>query len=138
MENDEMDITSMHVIEIKVNESNEIFMIKSSVLELEEKNKLLRKDINPYFTSSNQTNPNHIFSEMKVLLYNPELSDRELASFFRSPEKYSFMDVINMKNLYCEKRNELVEIVGPKASYLKDELTLFVIKTHPHSMTTIL
>ena len=130
--NDMMDMTSIKVIEITVNNGKEIYMIKSSEKTLIEKNKLIRKDLLSYLeTSSTSSQPNYI--DKKILLYNPEIGDNELYTFMRNPDKYSFLDVLNLKQLgWTEKsskiRNDrLIEVVGPKLSFLKEELTLYVI-----------
>ena len=97
-------------------------MIKSSVKELIEKSKLLYNDLMPYFTSSFSDT---LFSEMKIFLYNPELNEDELSTFIKCPEKYSFLDVINQNDSSIIK---VIDVVGPKLSFLKEELTLFVIQ----------
>jgi len=149
MENDIIDITKLNIMEIKVNNDNEIFMIKSSDKDLIQKNKLLCNDLLPYIAtssppsltgSSSSSAPKvSLFSDMKILLYNPELSTEEIGTFMRSPGKYSFMDeVIINKNILQENKatdntententENIIDIVGPKTSFLVDELTVFVI-----------
>ena len=134
METEKLDITTLNIQEIKINNENEIFMIKSSEKELIEKNKLLCKDLIPFLpssptsSSSPSSNTHPIFSDTKLLLYNPELNEDELYSFMKCPEKYSFLDIVNLTSvLSC--RAEVIDVVGPKVSFLKEELTLFVIQT---------
>lgn len=145
MENDEIDITKLNIIEIKVNNQNEIYMIKSSDKELIRKNKLLCNDLIPYISApSPSTSPNvSLFTDMKVLLYNPDLSNDEISTFMRNPGKYSFMDEVKIsKKMLKENENyiyssdgkvfdnvneNVIDIVGPKKSFLEEELTVYVI-----------
>ena len=135
------DVTRLNVIEIKVNETKEIYMIKSSVVDLQERNKLSGTDVEPFLQLSNHSNLSHkqssssssiissssssLFPGMNVLLYNPELADTDLTSFMKSPGRFSFMDELNCERLFCDS---VVEKVGPKPSYLIDEVSLFIVK----------
>lgn len=143
MENEEIDITKLNIMEIKVNNQNEIYMIKSSDKELIRKNKLLSNDLIPYI-SAPSTSPNvSLFSDMTILLYNPDLSNDEISTFMRNPGKYSFMDevkiskkMLNVNENYIYSSDDkvfdnvnenVIDIVGPKKSFLEEELTVYVI-----------
>ena len=145
MENEEIDITKLNIMEIKVNNQNEIYMIKSSDKELIRKNKLLCNDLIPYISApSPSTSPNvSLFSDMTILLYNPDLSNEEISTFTRNPGKYSFMDevkiskkMLNVNENYIYSSDDkvfdnvnenVIDIVGPKKSFLVEELTVYVI-----------
>jgi len=138
MENEtkDKDITKLNILEIKVNSQNEIYMIKSSDTSLIRKNKLLISDLIPYIATTSSTSPPYykLFTDMKILLYNPELSNDELINFIRSPGKFSFMDeVIINKNVLNDNKNAdyndtVIDTVGPKKSFLVEELTVYVIQ----------
>lgn len=135
-----IDMKTINVVEIKVNKVNEIYMIKSSEKSLIVKNKLISADILPILESSSSSSSSRsssisIFSDKKLLLYNPEIEEKELYTFMRHPEKYSFLDVVNIKQISWsgaetkrQKEDILIEVVGPKLSFLSKELTLYVIQ----------
>ena len=127
------DVRRLKVIEIKVNETKEIYMIKSSMVDLQERNKLSGTDVEPFLQLSNHSHnqsssskiSSSLFPGINVLLYNPELADTDLTSFMKSTGRFSFMDELNCERLICDS---VVEKVGPKPSYLIDEVTLFIVK----------
>ena len=141
---DKVDITKLNLIEIKVNETGEIYMTKSSDLVLKEKNLLTSSDIiNPSPSHDGQHQPASApipsYIEDKkdktiMLLYNPEINTEEIKSFMRAPEKFSFLDMVNI-NINQDKgaasashHAEVIEVVGPKQAFLVNELTLYIIK----------
>lgn len=140
-ESDSIDITFVKVIEININEMKEIYMIKSSLIELKETNKLSRNDVVPFIPINNRCSPtppistpsssssssssSSLFPGVKLLLYNPDLADTDLSSFLKTPGGFSFMDELDCVS-FCE--DGIVETVGPKSPFLVDEVTLLVIK----------
>lgn len=137
-ESDSIDITFVKVIEINVNEMKEIYMIKSSLIELKETNKLSRNDVVPFIPINNRCSPtpptstpssssssSSLFPGVNILLYNPDLADTDLSSFLKTPGRFSFMDELDCVS-FCE--DGIVETIGPKSPFLMDEVTLFVIK----------
>ena len=140
-ETDSIDITFVKVIEINVNEMKEIYMIKSSLIELKETNKLSRNDVVPFIPINNRCSPtpptstpsssssssssSSLFPGVNILLYNPDLADTDLSSFLKTPGRFSFMDELDSVS-FCE--DGIVETIGPKSPFLIDEVTLFVIK----------
>ena len=143
-ESDSIDITFVKVIEINVNEMKEIYMIKSSLIEMKETNKLSRNDVVPFIPINNRCSPtpptstpssssfpsspsssSFLFPGVNILLYNPDLADTDLSSFLKTPGRFSFMDELNCVS-FCE--DGIVETIGPKSPFLMDEVTLFVIK----------
>ena len=139
-----VDITKLNLIEIKVNELGEIFMTKSSDLVLKEKNLLTSKDIiNPSHDGQHRQHPASApipyYKDDKddktiMLLYNPEINTAEVKSFMRAPEKFSFLDMVNISNIQengsasASMETEVIEVVGPKQAFLANELTLYIIK----------
>ena len=143
---DSIDITYVKVIEINVNEMSEIYMIKSSMVNLKETNKLSRNDVEPYVPIYNRSSPkcpspstssssfsgsSSLFHHgINLLLYNPDLEITDLSSFLKTPGRFSFMDELDSVSFF---EDGTVETVGPKSPFLIDEVTLFVIKVEERS-----